>query len=443
MNMRRIGAFLIAIVMMASAFVWLIPVSAEGENANNGNFAAGLVWNKTTGTPTVTQTETGAVMTNLVNSWDSAGVDILPAIKNALGDGDSVTLTLSVDMKATMKAGREKSVLSARPLIRGTNARPGVTGAAWNNAYAAAIGDVPTLFAMYDGNIMGYMGEIISMSHGKWVNHTLVMELTRSQIECNLLREWIFCIDTLSGMNLSFVQSIEFRSLTLELFSDSDDEDDELNNNDYLTTNYLAEVWSPVEITLKSTKSYGNPYLATEIDAVFTHADGTTIKVPGFWKGGDTWAVRFSPTKTGKWTYTVTCADESNDGLFKSGIIQARKASKETDVAQHGFVTTQKDTHYYTYADGTPFFWLGDTNWQAFTNVSTTICNYPGCDCGNQFKHIVDDRVEKGFTVYQTYFVPEAGNGEKSLWLGSGYTYPDTTVFNGKVDEMFEYLHEE
>ena len=440
--MKRIGAFLIAFILVASAFVGLIPVSAE-ENTEPVNFAAELAWNKVVGTPTVAKTDTGAIMKNLANSWDSAGVDILPALKTALGDADSVTLTFSVQIKATMKSGSEGAMLTARPLVRGTSTSGGLMDGAWNNRYADSIGDDPAVFAMSGGNIMGFMGSEFTLSHNTWYTHTMDMKLTRGQIESNMLSEWYFCIDTLGGMNLSRVESVEFKGLILEFLTEAPDNTEQPPNDDHLITDYVGEVWSPVEITLWSSKNYKNPYVATEIDAVFTHTDGTTITLPGFWKEGSVWAVRFSPTKIGKWTYTISCADTSNEGLFKSGIIQVTESTKDTEIAEHGFVTTQKNTHYYTYADGTSFFWLGDTNWQAFTNLSTALCNYPGCDCGNQFQHIVDDRVEKGFTVFQTYFVPEGGNGEKSLWIGSGHSHPDTDVFNGKVDEMFEYLHEE
>ena len=203
-----------------------------------------------------------------------------------------------------------------------------------------------------------------------------------------------------------------------------------------------AELWTPVEITLTGTVDYENPFIATEIDATFTHADGTSIIIPGFWKEGNTWAVRFSPTKVGEWRYAITCKDPANTGLTASGVIDAIPSTGDTEMSRRGFVTAGKGDRIYRYADGTPFFWLGDTNWQAFTNVSTTVCNYPGCTCQNQFRHIVDDRLAKGFTVYQTYFVPEAGNGEKPLWLNNNFTTPNTDVFNGKVDAMFEYLGE-
>ncbi len=228
-------------------------------------------------------------------------------------------------------------------------------------------------------------------------------------------------------------ESIEFRNLTpcaedIPVFS---------------LPEYYGEIWSPVEIDLHSSVDYDNPYVDTEIDAVFTHTDGATVTLPGFWKQERTWAVRFSPTREGDWSYKVTCKDTANAGLFAEGVIHVSAATRDTALSKHGFVTVEKGKSYYQYADGTPFFWLGDTNWQAFTNVSTTVCNYPGCSCGSQFKHIVNDRKEKGFSVYQTYFVPEAGNGERPLWLDEAHKRPDTAVFNDKVDEMFAYLHEQ
>ena len=212
--------------------------------------------------------------------------------------------------------------------------------------------------------------------------------------------------------------------------------------NAFAAADYTTEVWKPVEIQLTSSVAYENHFTDTEIDAVFTHADGTVITLPGFWKEGMTWAVRFSPTKTGSWSYKITCKDEANKGLFSEGVIEAVATTSKNKLAQHGFIKTVDNQHYYSYDDGTPFFWLGDTHWQAPMNESTEVCNYPGCTCGNQFKHMVDDRIEKGFNVYQTYFVPGSGNGEKSCWSDFKYKKPNTEIFNNKIDTMFEYLGE-
>ncbi len=209
-----------------------------------------------------------------------------------------------------------------------------------------------------------------------------------------------------------------------------------------------TEVWKPTEITLKSSKEYKNPYTDVDIDAVFTHADGTKISTPGFWKEDNTFAVRFTPTKTGEWAYVITCTDTGNTDLNNvKGTVKATENTGNSVFDKHGFVQISADNRHFEYADGTPFFWLGDTNWQAPNYVQTDKCNYPGCKCGNQFKHEVDNRIAKGFTVYQTYFdsAVSDGGGQKdlvpSIWQKK-FTQPSTDVFNKKIDYMFEYLYQ-
>jgi hypothetical protein len=209
-----------------------------------------------------------------------------------------------------------------------------------------------------------------------------------------------------------------------------------------------VSVWKRTDIVLVSEKKYSNPYRDVDIDAVFTHEDGTTIHLYGFWNGGSEWRVRFAPTKVGRWTYTVTCSDENNASLNGvTGAINAVENTGSTDLDKHGFVRISDNGRYFVYDDGTPFYWLGDTNWQAPNYVSITQCNYPGCECGNQFKHEVDDRLAKGFTVYQTYFDSGESDGggqrattkEPNLWTRQ-YTLPNVDTFNEKIDKMFDYL---
>ena len=209
-----------------------------------------------------------------------------------------------------------------------------------------------------------------------------------------------------------------------------------------------AIVWEPTEITFNSQKTYGNPYLDVEIDAVFTHTDGTQIKIPGFWKEKSTFAVRFTPTKTGTWTYTVS-SNVNDEALSVTGSLEAKANTGETELDKHGFVKVEKDTTYFMYDDGTPFFWLADTHWQGFNYEQIDVCNFPGCQCYSQFKHEINDRVEKGFTVYQTYFdsAESDGGGQSGKLPGIWETYrdyslPSSEVFNEKIDKMFEYLHE-
>ncbi len=209
-----------------------------------------------------------------------------------------------------------------------------------------------------------------------------------------------------------------------------------------------CEVFCRTDVILHSEKKYDNPYKDVRIDAVFTHESGETIRLFGFWYGGDEYRVRFSPTKTGAWDYVITCSDEENADLNNvRGRIIGTPNTGSTELDRHGFVKVSENGRYFVYDDGTPFYWLGDTNWQAPNYVSLTQCNYPGCRCGNQFFHEVNDRVEKGFTVYQTYFDSSESDGggqrsvttEPSMWQKK-YDLIDPDVFRDKFDVMFDYL---
>lgn len=209
-----------------------------------------------------------------------------------------------------------------------------------------------------------------------------------------------------------------------------------------------VEVWKRTDVILKSSKTYDNPYKDVEIDAVFTHEDGTEIKLYGFWNGENEWRVRFAPTKVGVWSYQITASDTANSSLHgKSGKLLAVENTGTTALDRHGFVKISENGRYFTYDDGTPFYWLGDTNWQAPNYVSLTQCNYPGCQCESQFLHELNDRLDKGFTVYQTYFDSAESDGggqlattsEPSLWL-SKFESVDPETFSNKIDVMFDTL---
>ena len=218
MKIKRLMSFFLAAVMSMSTLSWLslLPAAAE-ENATDTpvNYAEGLAWNKQVGTPAVSVTDTGAVMSGLANSWDSVGCDILPALKKALGDDERVYLSLSVEVTATMKAGSEGDTLTARVLMRGTDTRSDLGDSAWNSAYADALGWDPSLFFKQGGNVMSYLNGGLSLKHGKAVVYTTTLELTKNQIECDILTEWVFCVDSLGGMNLSNVEGVDFQNLTI------------------------------------------------------------------------------------------------------------------------------------------------------------------------------------------------------------------------------------
>ncbi len=113
-----------------------------------------------------------------------------------------------------------------------------------------------------------------------------------------------------------------------------------------------AEQWGQHEITLNGPAA-GNPYLDVQWSATFSQGAQRMI-VPGFWDGGDTYRVRFSPPSAGQWRYeTRSASPELND---KNGTFTVTTPS----AGNHGPVQVF-NTFYLRYADGTPYHQFGTT----------------------------------------------------------------------------------
>ncbi|MBR6766303.1 MAG: DUF4038 domain-containing protein, partial [Clostridia bacterium] len=149
-----------------------------------------------------------------------------------------------------------------------------------------------------------------------------------------------------------------------------------------------AETWVANEMTLISDYYYSDPLNDATLDFVLTDGN-VTYTVPGFWDGGNIWRVRFVCPTAGVWTYTTSCSNKGDKGLDgKSGTIACTAYSGELDIYKHGFI---KETgRYFSYNDGTPFFYLGDTHWGL------------GSESIDMVETIAQNRVSQGFTVYQS-----------------------------------------
>jgi hypothetical protein len=112
-----------------------------------------------------------------------------------------------------------------------------------------------------------------------------------------------------------------------------------------------TEQWGLEEIVLRG-PSGGNPY--RDVQLARASAGDRTIVVPGFWDGGDTYKVRFSPPATGEWRYETQSATPELNG--KTGVFTATAPPA---------ITTARcrcSTRYYLrYADGTPYHQFGTT----------------------------------------------------------------------------------
>ena len=73
--------------------------------------------------------------------------------------------------------------------------------------------------------------------------------------------------------------------------------------------------WGLFEAAFTSTTQPENPLQDVELNVTFVPPSGEPHTVRGFWDGGSTWRVRFSPDQTGTWRYTTAAVPESDAGL--------------------------------------------------------------------------------------------------------------------------------
>ncbi len=114
----------------------------------------------------------------------------------------------------------------------------------------------------------------------------------------------------------------------------------------------VVEQWGVFEITLPGPAS-GNPYLETELSAIFSQKD-RTLTVPGFYDGKGRYRIRFSPPAQGQWRYATRSNCPELNG--ESGSFTVGSPSD----GNHGPMEVFK-TFYLRHADGTAYHQFGTT----------------------------------------------------------------------------------
>ncbi len=220
-----------------------------------------------------------------------------------------------------------------------------------------------------------------------------------------------------------------------------------LKNPDIIAN--TIEQWRVLEISLKSAKPYKDPFNDVEVTALFTGPGGIFIQRPAFWDGNNTWKIRFAPTAPGKWSMRTNASDTRNKGLNNvAATVRCVANESDQEIYKHGFLKVSGNGRYFTYADGTPFFYLGDTHW-LYIHERFDTSNVKGI--ASQFKYTVDKRVEQGFTVYQSEAIQmphSAASGmhvrndeEKGSNFSDGFDESDLAGF-ANIDRKFKYIAE-
>lgn len=177
-----------------------------------------------------------------------------------------------------------------------------------------------------------------------------------------------------------------------------------------------AEIWVANEAEFQSPVSYERPFYDVEFDFVFTHKESNKeLRIPAFWDGEDTFKVRFALTDLGEWNYKIFCSDESNSLNGEEGTVNCIEYSGEHEIYRRGFLKTQD--RYFVYADGTPFFYLGDTHWHmVLEDIEKEEVQEDG-RVASRFEYTLLRRKEQGFTVIQSQPLGKVYKGRNSYFV--------------------------
>jgi hypothetical protein len=145
------------------------------------------------------------------------------------------------------------------------------------------------------------------------------------------------------------------------------------------------------EWTFESQKVYPDPFNDVDVDVIFAKG-GDSWRVPTFWRGGNKWTVRFAAPTPGDYTYHLESTDANNPDLNgHEGRVTITAYQGTNPLLKHGMLRVSANKRYFEQADGTPFYWLGDTWWDGLSSR----LSWEG------FQKLTADRKAKGFTVIQ------------------------------------------
>ena len=134
-------------------------------------------------------------------------------------------------------------------------------------------------------------------------------------------------------------------------------------------------LYGSVDISLRLPKTYDNSYDPNEIDVrgMFRPPSGETVVAPGFFMrpyrdacttnceseslvldGPGEWHVRFTPTRVGRWSYTIEVRDADGSRTVRQGTFDVQPSEDP------GFVRIGNNPRYFAFDDGTPYFPVGE-----------------------------------------------------------------------------------
>jgi hypothetical protein len=194
-------------------------------------------------------------------------------------------------------------------------------------------------------------------------------------------------------------------------------------------------LWHRFEVSLVSSIQYSCPFQDVRLTVDFISPDGDTNKVDGFWDGGQTWRVRFTPYQEGIWKYRTYCSFPVDLGLSnREGEFLCAGKQGSLPWQKHGMLRIADSHTHLCHLDGTPFFWMADTAW-----------NGPLMSSQRDWEFYLNTRHTQGFNTIQWVTTQWIGSpngnsaGEMAFW-GNETIEINPVVFQ-KLDQKLNAIN--
>ena len=178
-----------------------------------------------------------------------------------------------------------------------------------------------------------------------------------------------------------------------------------------------VKTWRIWEGVFRTTQAYVNPSYDVQLKVTFTPPAGSglsPIVAYGFWDGKEGASTHVFKVRTALppapglspwiWTWTQSCTGGgcNTDPVLNPSSPTPFSVSVTPSTGGHalfnpGFLKVHSSGRYLIHDNGTPFYWLGDTAW----NAPVRAANAPSGGAPLEWENYVNARKAKGFTVIQ------------------------------------------
>ena len=220
--MKKLIYFLFASILTFS--VLCSTVSAD----EGVNYAKNLKWSK--GWCSSIKVSDGVTTaTGFSQNYSTPFFNIQPALKDAMGDEDDVTVILSFKMHVILKKTASVDLITAKALIRGNNGKPEYTTASeWRAAYEESLDGEERFFGTTGSNvnILKYLdSSVLALTEDDWYSFETTITVSRAQLHNEFVNAWFVCFDNISSYN--YVESFVIKDLAIYVYGEEPEDPEE------------------------------------------------------------------------------------------------------------------------------------------------------------------------------------------------------------------------